>query len=154
MEWAVVVLFYGGTSWLSRIIQKFTRSPYSHVAIYLTPSGRLYEALGNGIVLKTGDEARARAVEAKASRTVYVRSHDYKQMRLFLDRRVDDKYAFVNFVAAGVNTLFPRLPLITSGGRRYICSGLVAEALCKGDFDFDEPNLMTPGDLAKELQPS
>ena len=151
MSWPVVVLFYGGSSWLSRVIQTVTRSPYSHAAVYLHPSGRLYEALGRGIILRTGHEAHERAGKAKASAVVFVNETDYRQMRAFLNRRVNDKYAFLNFIAAGLNTLLPHLPLVTSDGRRYICSGLVAEALCKADFDFDEPSLMTPGDLAREL---
>ena len=151
MNWPVIVLFYGGSSWLSRVIQRLTRSPYSHAAIYLQTSGRLYEALGRGIILRVGHEAHERAGKAKASVVVTVNETDYRQMRAFLDRRVNDRYAFLNFVAAGINTLFPRLPLVMSDGRKYICSGLVAEALCKGDFDFDEPALMTPGDLAREL---
>lgn len=151
MTWPVVVLFYGGTSWLSRLIQKVTGSPFSHVAIYLQSSGRLYEALGNGIVLRRGAEAEEREKQAKAWAVTFTAEMDYLQMRAFLDRRVNDKYAFINFLAAGINTLFPRLPLVRSSGRRYICSGLVAEALCKGVFDFDNPELMTPGDLAQVL---
>ena len=147
----VSVLFYRNDSWLSRLIRRITRAQFSHVGIALPDRLTLFEALGSGIVIREGLEYFKRREQAAASVNLTVSDGDYLQMMLFLNRRIDRKYGLINLIAAGVNVLFPRLPLVMSDGRKYICSGLVAEALCKGDFDFDEPALMTPGDLAREL---
>ena len=147
----VSVLFYRSDSWLSRLIRRVTRAQFSHVGIGMPNRLTLFEALGSGIVIREGLAYFKRRDEAVAMVKITVSEGDYAQMLLFLNRRIDRKYGFINFIAAGINVLFPRLPLVMSDGRKYICSGLVAEALCKGDFDFDEPALMTPGDLAREL---
>lgn len=147
----ITVLWYASESKLSWLIRWVTGSPFSHVAIML--DGRLYEALGSGIVALEGDEARERAAEAIAHKHLTVKRTDVEQADMWLSARVANRYSILGFLAAGIGTL-TRWRIVIALDGTYICSGLAAKALeIAGIFVDGEARLQTPESLARLLEP-
>lgn len=148
----LVVLWYGGGSSLSRLIQWVTKSTFSHTAIMI--DGVLYEALGRGVRRLEGVEAEQRAREAIAHVDLPVHKSDHQQVVRWLEYQVGKGYSVLGFLMAGVQTLTGNAVVISLVGE-YICSGLVARALQLAGYLYDaEARLATPASLAVELDPS
>lgn len=146
----IVVLWYSNRGFISRLVRRVTRSPFSHVAIAL--NGSFYEAIGTGIRRLDGDEAKAQIEKAAAMKVLPVTEHDYQQTIRWLNERVGRSYSFIGFICAGVAALLPRIAVVVSLPHEYVCSGLVAGALqVAGYLPEVEPRLETPASLAKRL---
>lgn len=148
---SIVVLWYGGDSKLSRLIQTVTRSTLSHTAIMV--DGVLYEALGRGIRRLDGLAARKRAEEAIAHTVLPAHRHDVGQVRAWLESQVGKGYSVIGFILAGIQTITGQSVVVSLPGE-YICSGLAARALQLAGYLHDiEARLATPASLALLLGP-
>jgi hypothetical protein len=149
----MMVLWFRSQSKLSRLIRWVTRSPYSHVGIWV--NNVLYEALGTGITRLDIPAVNPRLQEAIAFKHLDSDPEDIKQMQAWLDGQVGHGYSTLGFIAAGISTLTGYKYVISIKGE-YICSGLVATALQIAGYllqrDVDA-RLETPASLAVRLQP-
>jgi len=140
------VLWYHDRSFLDRVIQVVSRSPYNHVAIQV--DGVVYESAAHGVVVYALGAASAVAERAAMTADVDLVPDDARRLRKFLDHEIGHAYSVTGLICAGL-ALATGYRLIVARDGEFICSGLVASALAAAGWEFDtDPRLQTPASLA------
>lgn len=149
----MMVVWFRAQSKTSRLIRWVTRSPYSHVGLWI--NNTMYEALGSGIHKLELDATNERLKEAVAFKHLEVNELEKQQVVTWLDAQVGNGYSTLGFIAAGISTLSGYKYVISVKGE-YICSGLVATALQIAGYLLQrgvDARLETPASLAVRLKP-
>lgn len=120
------VLWYTTTSAISRGIRLFTKSPFSHVALWI--DDQLWESTARGVVCRVGEEALNRKNLSKVSVTIEVNDTDKEQILEWLKHREGSSYSFLGFLSLGL-AIITGFDLILTPAGQYVCSTLVATVL-------------------------
>ncbi len=123
---------------------------WNHVALVIDPSGNLYEALGKGI--EKTNISRYKDFDYRVAR-IQASDEDRRQILDFANSafRARTRYGYLTILSI-VLTLLTGSRLILGWAGTAICSGFVAEALCRAGYIFDKPpSHMMPADLARML---
>lgn len=144
----ITLLWFSGRSLLDRLIQYFSRSPYTHVALLVDDV--VYEELAHGLVRHTGDEGRAVLAAAAATKDVPVGFAGHAAVLAFCQRLLAEHgaYAYNQLILdAGQRA---GVAISDDGdGDAYVCSGFAGACLALAGYRFNKDvRALTPGDLA------
>lgn len=133
------LIFVRGTSWLDRIIERVTKSKYSHVSVYA----------GNGQVIEAQVFRPVRSLGLYyANCDVYrVSLTDYQKQRMlaYLQAHIGEQYDYLEIFFLFIRYLFGfKFPYRET--RRVICSTLVRDALEYAGLPMTD-GLVSPEDL-------
>jgi hypothetical protein len=151
------ILLFRGKSWISRVIRRVTRSPYSHAAIVAWWGDRLMvlEAVGKGIVV-----SRMSIVVNQYSGKVELWTTDEDLARPEVirtaQRLLGKRYSLYKLIRNLRRMLFGRPPHEEADPEAppddFVCSEFVSRVWRAGGIDLvaDAPDLYTkPSDIAK-----
>ena len=157
-----IILFKPGGDLFSRIIAWGTKSPYSHVAVCVSPEMNLaIEANTKGGVRAIDLCRITREIDIYRIKDEY--SFDLNGMISFLVGKLNNKYDYKGVIFLGIMKLlaFVGRPLKKATNkwqktRDYFCSELCYEAFSKGGGidivpNVDEADITSPGDIAKSV---
>lgn len=147
-------IFTHGNTWQSKLIQigQSLRVDkqycyWNHMAIITDDQGSLVEALNSG-VCKT-NLSNYQPKEYCVLRLQDATDFDRAQMVRWAEKQVGKRYGWITILSLGLS-LLTGLKFNFGIDGQMICSGLVAQALFKGNDDFDRAlDHMTPADMAK-----
>jgi hypothetical protein len=125
---------------------------WSHAAMVVSEDGRLVEALTRGV--SATEVGSYRGTEYDYVRTSMA-TPDCVQAQRFANSCVGERYGWPTILGIALRFLTPGRGLWFGMNGTEICSGLVAQGLCRGDAIFPyNPASMTPSELAEfYLQP-
>lgn len=150
------IIFVKGTTitdWIIRIGEfiRFRKDTWSHVA-YHTGNGYLVEAITTGTQHTNIDKYKdVEYLIVRTGDTCLINVSDKYQAERYLETQIGKKYGWLTVFGTATRFLIPGRGFAFIG-RTNICSGLVAQALTRGDFT---PALqcvtISPSELAEAL---
>lgn len=155
------VLLYRGTGWMSWLIQKVTRSPYSHAGVAAWWNTRLMvlEAVGKGVVASPLSENLKRyhgRVDYFWCATA-IADPQRTQMLDFAQMQLGKEYNLMQVIMNGVRTLLGvriknRKGRFKHAAGTYFCSQYVSDVYCQANVDLGidlSSDRVTPESIAK-----
>ena len=146
MKGDIILYRTDGNRWnfAERAIVRFTRGPFVHVSVDCG-DGTNIAAHPSGITRDSNPIAGYVLVPTSKKSD----AHSFHDAWYYLERQVGKKYGWLNIIDYGLGIL--GLPVYFFQKDHNDCSTLVAKYLCRlnPDYCFDNPDLVSPNDLAR-----
>lgn len=139
------ILFYKGKSIISKTIQRFTKSPYSHVALVITPD----------LIVETDWYYPVRYrenvyvhEEFTIKRYEHLTDEQKEKILEYINEHLDTRYDYIQIIYHVLNILFGWK--VRNDPNTFTCSELIDRAFMYAGIDLDpsrEDGSLTPAEL-------
>ena len=149
-----ILLFYGGKSWISKLIQWGTGSKYHHTGAVVCPENNMMIEAQAGKLVRAVDIRKLDPETYDVYRIKEIYSYDINKFMTFLVSRMDAHYDYAGVFYLGILKVLRLKDKANRFQRRVdlFCSEILAIAFAQGNLNLvpgiDRPSVVSPGDIA------